>query len=141
MKIKCQTVFDCTCTGVTGHFRAGQIPCVDRSGQAIASHSDWIRSRNQQRNYETLLQIFGLKTQPLDISPPRHTDSVWEFEFSVESPAVFSLTDSTDPLAGLKRDCNGVPMIAEVSDIAQTMSMLECDKNIWFFVINTPTEN
>ncbi len=140
MKIRCRTTFDCTRTGVTGHYRASQVPFVDRSGQPINSQSDWVRSRNQQRNYETLLQIFGLRTQPLDISDPEHTDSVWQFEFSVEAPAVFA-TDSADPLDGLRQDCAGVPMIADVSDVAQHLQMLLPDCNIWVDSINTATEN
>jgi hypothetical protein len=141
MKIKCKTIFDCTCTGVTGHYRASQIPFTDRSGQQIDSQQDWQRSRNQQRNYETLLQIFGLKSQPMDISPPQKVDSFWVFDFVVESGAVFSVTDHADPLAGLKNDCTGVPMIANIEDVTQQLSVLVPDKNIWFDVINTATEN
>jgi hypothetical protein len=141
MKIRCKTVFDCTYTGVTGHYRLSQLPFVDRSGQLISTQAEWIQSRNQQRNYETLLQIFGLRTQPMDITNPEHIDSVWQFEFSVESPAVFGLTDGKDPLAGLKQDCAGVPMIANVSDIAQQLKMLDPDQNIWFDILNTSTEN
>jgi len=144
MKIKCRTAFDCTCTGVTGHFRASQIPFVDRSGQTINNQQDWQRSRNQQRNYETLLQIFGLKTQPQDLTVPALINNHWEFEFTVESGAVFAQTDHTDPLAGLKQDCAGVPMIGNVLDTAQQLTVLSSlgtDQNIWFDVINTATEN
>jgi hypothetical protein len=144
MKIRCRTNFDCTCTGVTGHYRASQVPFVDRSGQTVDNQRDWQRSRNQQRNYETLLQIFGLKTQPLDITTPVKVDDGWEFEFSVESGAVFSLTDHADPLAGLKQDCAGVPMIDQVDHNMQQLSVLSSvgpDQNIWFEILNTPTEN
>jgi hypothetical protein len=141
MKIRCKTNIDCTYTGVTGHYRASQVPFTDRSGQTVSDHAAWLRSRNQQRNYETLLQIFGLKTQPLEITTPEKINNTWQFEFLVESPAVFSLTDSEDPLAGLKQDCQGVPMIDDVADISQQMIVLEPEQNIWFDVINTATEN
>jgi hypothetical protein len=144
MKIKCRTAFDCTYTGVTGHYRASAVPFVDRSGQAINNQQDWQRSRNQQRNYETLLQIFGLKTQPLDLTVPANIDQGWEFEFVVESGAVFAMAGNTDPLAGLKQDCTGIPMIGNVVDTAQQLTMLSAaglDQNIWFDVINTATEN
>ena len=141
MKIRCKTVFDCSCTGVTGHFRPSQLPFVDRNGQSVSSQAEWLRSRNQQRNYETLLQIFGLKTQPLDITAPKKIDQFWQFEFVIESPAVFAAVDSEDPLAGLKQDCTGVPMIADVSDIAQQLKMLDPGQSIWFEILNTPTEN
>jgi hypothetical protein len=144
MKIKCRTVFDCTLTGVTGHYRASQVPFADRSDQTIDNQQHWQRSRNQQRNYETLLQIFGLKTQPLDITTPVKVGNCWEFEFTVESGAVFASTDQTDPLAGLKQDCSGVPMIGNVADTTQQLAVLSSsgpDQNIWFDVINTATEN
>jgi hypothetical protein len=141
MKIRCKTVFDCSCTGVTGHYRTSQLPFVDRSGQTVKTQSEWVQSRNQQRNYETLLQIFGLKTQPLDISAPEKTNNVWQFDFSIESPAVFAVYDDRDPLAGLKQDCVGVPMIADVSNIAQPLELLEPEQNIWFEILNTATEN
>jgi hypothetical protein len=114
---------------------------VDRSGQTVKTQSEWVQSRNQQRNYETLLQIFGLKTQPLDISAPEKTNNVWQFDFSIESPAVFAVYDDRDPLAGLKQDCVGVPMIADVSNIAQPLELLEPEQNIWFEILNTATEN
>jgi hypothetical protein len=140
MKIKCRTTFDCTRTGVTGHYRASQVPFVDQSGQTINNQHDWARGRNQQRNYETLLQIVGLKTQPLDITDPIQVDNSWEFEFSVESGAVFSLTDAADPLAGLRQDCWGVPMIDQVGELSQSLSRLEPEQNIWFEILNTATE-
>lgn len=144
MKIKCKTIFDCTRTGITGHFRSSQVPFVDRSGQLIENQQHWSRSRNQQRNYETLLQIFGLKTQPQDITAPVRHDNKWEFEFAVESSAVFKIANDPDVLAGLKNDCQGVPMVIDVSDASQKMIMLSAaglDQNIWFEVINTATEN
>jgi hypothetical protein len=141
MKIKCRTAFDCTCTGVTGHYRASQIPFVDRSGQPVNNQQDWQRSRNQQRNYETLLQIFGLKTQPQDLTTPEKINNNWEFEFAVDAIEVYALTSHSDPLAGLRQDCQGVPMIDCVTDITQLMSRLEPDQNIWFDVLNTATEN
>jgi hypothetical protein len=117
---------------------------VDRSGQPVNNQQDWHRSRNQQRNYETLLQIFGLKTQPQDLTTPENTDGCWQFEFTVESGAVFAQMDHVDPLAGLKQDCAGVPMIGNVSDVAQQLTVLlmaDADQNIWFDVLNTATEN
>jgi hypothetical protein len=117
------------------------VPFTDRSGQVVDNQQDWQRSRNQQRNYETLLQIFGLKTQPLDITDPVHTDNRWEFEFSVESAAVFAGIDTADPLSGLKQDCDGVPMITDVGDGQQHMTMLSPEHNIFFDLLNTATEN
>ena len=50
MKIQCQTLFDITATGVTGHIKPGRIPFCDLAGNRITDTTEWNRSRNQQRN-------------------------------------------------------------------------------------------
>jgi hypothetical protein len=144
MKIQCRTLFDCSRTGVTGTFRASEIPYQDRAGQMVNNHQDWNRSRNQQRNYETLLQIFGLRTQPQEITQPECRDSVWQFSFESENEGVFGVHHSTDPLAGLKIDCEGVPMMLNLTETSSTVPVLTTQgpqQNIWFDAINTSTEN
>jgi hypothetical protein len=139
MKIVCRTLFDCSYTGVTGHYRPSEIPFVDKLGQQISNQEDWHRSRNQQRNWETLMQIIGLRTQPQSITRPVCQDSKWSFEFIAEATGVYSLTDSPDPLAGLKQDCDGVPMVvglSERSNISPTISVSGVNQNIWFETIN-----
>ena len=144
MKILCRTLFDCSRTGVTGTFRASAIPYQDRAGQMVNNLSDWNRSRNQQRNYETLLQIFGLRTQPQEISQPVHRNGMWEFDFEVETPGVFDVHSNPDSLAGLKIDCEGVPMmlsLTEQSGLTPVLVTQGDQQNIWFETINTSTEN
>ena len=140
MKIVCKTLFDCTYTGVTGNFRAGQIPFVSKAGIEIQDQNDWIKARNQQRNWETLLQIISLNAQPEILTTPKKVNDAWQFEFTVESGDVFGLSGSTDPLAGLKQNCNGVPMITGLEQVNNIDSMLKQDQNIWFDAINTPLE-
>lgn len=143
MKIVCKTFFDCTHTGVTGSFKPSQMPFVDRANQAVNDYTEWNRSRNQQRNLETILQLIGLNAQPMDISIPQCIDAIWEFEFSVESSDVFAINGSTDPLAGLKQNCTGVPMIVNLTEKIKVEPVL-CsqgpDQNIWFRLINTSME-
>jgi hypothetical protein len=144
MKIQCRTLFDCTRTGVTGAFRASEIPYQDRAGQLVDNQQHWHRSRNQQRNYETLLQIFGLRTQPQEITQPVYKNGVWQFSFVSESEGVFETHSNPDPLAGLKLDCDGVPMmlhLTEQSDLAPVLTTQGPQQNIWFETINTSTEN
>jgi hypothetical protein len=144
MKILCQTLFDCSFTGVTGNFRSSALPFRDRTGQLIDNVQDWNRSRNQQRNYETLLQIFGLRTQPMNISQPVKNGNRWEFSFETETESVFGLPGVEDPLHSLKLDCEGVPMVQTLEATALNTSVLSAagtQQNIWFQVINTPTEN
>ena len=139
MKIICRTLFDCSYTGVTGHFRSIDMPFNDRAGQAVENIDDWHRSRNQQRNWETLMQIIGLRTQPQNVTRPEQKDNKWTFEFTAESEGVYSLTDNPDPLAGLKLDCSGVPMVLgldEKTGISATINTNGPKQNIWFETIN-----
>lgn len=139
MKIVCRTLFDCSYTGVTGHFRPSEIPFVDRVGQHITDTATWHRSRNQQRNWETLMQIVGLRTQPHNITRPDCKDGVWTFEFTAEAEGVYSLNDNDDPLAGLKQDCEGIPMVVNLDEhpgIQPTVSVNGSNQNIWFDTIN-----
>ena len=143
MKITCRTLFDCTFTGITGHYRSSEVPFVDRAGQPISDQRDWNHSRNQQRNWETLLQIIGLRTQPQDLTIPTYKDGVWEFEFKSESESVFEMHGNPDLLAGLKSDCEGVPMMLNLQEqprMAPTISISGDDQNIWFSTVNNSLE-
>lgn len=143
MKIICKTLFDCTYTGITGNFKAGQIPFTDRAGQSIQNIASWNKSRNQQRNWETIMQLISLNTQPQDIVPPKCNNGMWQFEFRVESADVFAANNSSDPLAGLKQNCTGVPMITNLNEnnhIEPVLSAQGTDQNIWFEAINITLE-
>jgi hypothetical protein len=143
MKIQCRTLFDCTHTGVTGTFRASEIPYQDRAGQPVTNHAQWHRSRNQQRNYETLLQIFGLRTQPQEITQPELINNMWQFSFVSESEGVFNTHNNPDSLAGLLIDCEGVPMVTNLSEkpgIAPVLITQGDQQNIWFTSINSLLE-
>ena len=139
MKILCRTLFDCSYTGVTGHFRVAEVPFTDRVGQRITDQSEWNKSRNQQRNWETLIQIISLRTQPQDMTIPVNKDGVWEFEFKSESEGVFEIFGNSDPLAGLKADCEGVPMMLHLNEqpeLEPTICISGEGQNIWFETIN-----
>ena len=132
MRISCHTLFDCTFTATTGHYKASQVPFLDRAGQLIENQSDWNHSRNQQRNWETLLQIISLRAQPLDIVYPERQDHAWHFEFTIEAPGVYD-----ENCSELLRDCTGVPMInTSHSDIVPVLSTSGSEQNIWFQLVN-----
>lgn len=140
MKILCQTLFDCTRTGVTGHFKLTAMPFQDHAGQWVKNVADWNHSRNQQRNYETLLQIFGLRAQLFELTNPMCNQGLWEFSFETESDAVYGLSHSDDPLAGLRHDCDGVPMMTGLDENQGTAATLVPQgehANIWFQLLNT----
>jgi hypothetical protein len=143
MKVLCRTLFDCTHTGVTGHLRPQQLPFTTKTGLIINTPEQWNLSRNQQRNWESLLQIVSLRTQPMNVVPPtKHTDG-WHFAFEVESEGVLGSGHGSDNLAGLVGDCEGVPMVTDLEEaevITATLHAQGTNQNIWFSAINTPLE-
>lgn len=101
------TQFDITPTGVKSYRRHSEL-----------SDSEWNYQRNQQRNFETLLQCIGLRCQPMNITPVTtfyiEDQKVWCFQFEVEQEAVF--WKDNDPVGMLKSDCDGVPMIVGLGE-------------------------
>jgi hypothetical protein len=142
MKFACQTQFDITATGVTGHFKSTRIPFQDRSGQTIHDAESWNRSRNQQRNWETITQILSLRTQLFLLTDPiqDQTGTRWMFEFETESDGIYGPSD--DPTLVLRADANGVPMLRELNndpDIETVLITEGSRQNIWFAPISINT--
>jgi len=92
--------------------------------------------RNQQRNFETVLQILGLRTQPMVIRPPEATvvpedmiefwfgdvyhdmeQRVWTMYFSADRPDAYA--DSTNPVGHLLSDFEQVPIITGLDETAR----------------------
>jgi hypothetical protein len=129
-RIRISTTFDCTTTGVTGHYKAAQLPFRDHALQLIDSEHSWLRSRNQQRNYETLMQLANLYTQPMNCSPSEHKNDQWSFEFDTEFDGVFSSGD--DSLGLLKAATSGVPMLDKLDSFQLTTASLLPGVNVFF---------
>lgn len=143
MKIHCRTYFDCSPTGVTGHYRVSSIPFLDFTGKNIENQSQWNYARNQQRNWETINQLISLRTQPNNIEPAKKVKESWEFTFEVEDPFVYSTTGQQEHLGSLIDESNGVPMITGLEETQHTDSTLITsgpDQNIWFTVVNNQQE-
>ena len=135
MKYKCSTRFDITVTGVTGHFKPSRVPFTDRAGAKITDNDSWNRSRNQQRNWETLTQLISLRTQISELTEPVYQSDLWTFEFDTESD-VFH--DGTDSVGVLKADSQGVPMVRDLDNAPEVESILITDgakQNIWFALL------
>lgn len=128
LSIRVTTDFDCRPTGVTGHFRPNILPITDQQGQAVTNQATWLRSRNQQRNWETIMQLISLYTQPLRVSRVRVQNLRWQFDFDADQEEVFRLGD--DPVGRLKQACTGVPVINYVEQ--ELTTLLRPDVNIWF---------
>ena len=135
-QIKCKTLFDITATGVRSNYNSSRIPFTDETGKIISSLDLWQRSRNQQRNWETVNQIISLRTLPYDITDPvKSSDGCWEFEFTIDS--IEAVSTSNNVVGALLQDANGVPMILGLDETLTNRHVL-CpfaeDTNIWFTV-------
>ena len=133
MKIQCQTLFDITATGTTGHVKTSRMPYRDQAGTNITDVKSWNRSRNQQRNWETVTQLISLRTQVDNLQDPVKNQDCWQFEFEVENENLFN--NGADRLAVLKTDCQGVPMLTGLDESINIGTVLVTDKNIWFTVV------
>jgi hypothetical protein len=134
MNIECKTLFDCSATGTTGHYKPGSVPYLDKVGQSIEDLISWSNSRNRQRNWETLLQIVQLRSQIEIVSEPEIRESTWTFVFSVENDHVYG-----EQFLELYHDSRGVPMLTALSETKTKDSMLiiqGANQNIWFRKIN-----
>jgi len=126
--IICYTLIDITKTGMVSNYKPGLPTFVDDAGQIINDADSWTKSRNQQRNFETIVQTIGLRAQPIFLDTPvdeevvlsnyqfgekfngRH--NVWKFKFSVEHLDVF--TKNGTELLALIEDLNFVPCIVNL---------------------------
>lgn len=143
MKIICRTFFDCSATGITGHFRPSQVPFSDHTGSQIQNTRSWNHARNQQRNWETLTQLISLRTQPVSVTSLGQHDGIWSFEFEVESGLVYSTSGQEDDISGLVNECSGVPMVTGLTETLTEETVLITQgtgQNIWFSPINTSME-
>lgn len=136
LRINCHTQFDITATGVKSHFSPGRIPFMDDAGQNIQNIGDWHKSRNQQRNWETINQIIALRTLPEKITIPEHSEQdgikTWQFKFTVENPSTIEMAG--DPVGALIRDCQDVPMLTGLGESNSVGSCLIPGTNIHFEV-------
>lgn len=145
MKIKCYTIFDITRTNVSNRRR-----WLDDS-----VNDNLKLLRNQQTNFETILQIINMRSQPEDITDPvmdrinlavdnrwgkNYTCSdripVWTFSFTVNHTNVF--TDENHSLGKLIQDCSGVPMITELREwpgVTKTLAIDDDYRNIFFEIL------
>jgi hypothetical protein len=133
MRFICKTFFDITATGVTGHYKSSRVPFNDLSHASITDERSWNYARNQQRNWETLTQLIGLRTQIAKLENPIKDKNLWEFEFEVETSYAFGPEENPTEL--LQSDCNGVPMLISLGNKKNLSPMLITngnDQNIWF---------
>lgn len=146
-RIICYTLFDITNTGVLNRNRPseGIDPVL------------WLRQRNTQCNFDTILQAISLRSQPELVSVPikklirfdefknfgssyKQKDNesypMWSFIFEVQHSSVFE--NDYDKLGGLYNDCDRIPMIkcgTEYNMIEPFLNITTEFRNIYFTLI------
>jgi len=109
---------------------------VDITPTGVTRGADNSIERNQQRNWETVLQCISLKAQPLAINPPSivelddvtflnfgdlYTGShrVWTWTWAVEHEGVYDTQKG--PLGALQKDFEQVPIVTYLTETAKFM--------------------
>lgn len=154
MKIICHTLFDITKTDV--NFRS-------RYDTSSSISGDLVKQRNQRSNFETILQIIAMRSQPENITTVTKIDldvkdldqydfgyvyskkylknvksvAVWTFEFDIDRVAVFD--NGISELGYLFEDCQDVPMILNLDETVKLSPHLDVSdesRNIRFVKLN-----
>lgn len=143
-RICCYTLFDITPTGV-----------MNRSKPTEDDVSGWLHRRNTQCNFDTILQVISLRSQPDVVKLPIKVEMTeedferfgflykteelcyyWKFEFEIQHHSVFE--NGIEPLGALYSDCKKVPMIVcegQHKDCPKFLDVSVELKNIVFEVI------
>jgi hypothetical protein len=124
------TLFDLTKSRVLREYFPIVLGFKDAADQSVDTEEEWKRSRNQQRNWETIIQLLSLRAQPNVRIPIKLENqllsqfnfdpmygkraSVWHVIFSVESANLFTI--GTDPTALLRADFDRIPLIAGLTE-------------------------
>jgi hypothetical protein len=124
------TLFDITRTGVLKNYTENFPAFVDDADQLVRNQTEWMRSRNQQRNFETLMQIVSLRAQPIMLENPKKIlasaqslnfgssytgeQSVWAVSFATEHADAYS--HQSNPLGLLLTECHNIPMIVGLTE-------------------------
>lgn len=143
-KIRCYTLFDIEQTGISTRRIPNNIP----QDKAL----EWEQKRNKQCNFDTIVQVISLRTQPEEITKPvkatvdfkesekfgflfeqEEQQSVWSFDFVISHQNAYN--DGIQELGYLYQDCDGVPMIKGLSEWDKLPNFLDSTpelRNIYF---------
>ena len=121
----CYTLVDITKTGIVSIYKPSPI-FLDDVGNLIVDQQTWNDSRNQQRNWETAVQIISLRAQPMFLEESKMikdvdftttkfgteytgTAHVWSFNFGFENQGI--------PVESLKQDIDSIPIIIGLNEM------------------------
>jgi len=143
-RIKCYTLFDITNSGVRQRNKPPEGVDLEK----------FIYQRNTQNNFDTILQLISLRSQPEIYSYPNkqfiNTEEftefgffyieeklpIWVFEFEVHHHSVFD--DGIETLGYLYSDCDNVPMVKCGTEYQKLDNLLDINpetKNIHFEIL------
>lgn len=147
-RIKCYTLFDITRTGIFN--RKAPI------NYNIEELKEWEYKRNSQSNYDTILQIISLRSQPennTDVTKQKinfkefsnfgflfeeeEDQTCWSFEFIINHRNVFH--DGINELGALYSDADGVPILKLGNEWEKLPNFLDTSpelKNIHFEILD-----
>lgn len=140
-RLICYTLFNITQTGV-----------LNRSKPNTSDTQDWIEKRNTQCNFDTILQVISLRSQPEVVKIPvkkeltesiinkfgyyynlTQQDYFYTFEFEIQHSSVFE--NGIQQYGALYNDCSNVPMIRCDNQHISLPEMLDITnelRNIYF---------
>ena len=134
LQVRCTTRFDITVTDVRNNFSRSRLPFHDATGFLIQDLTSWNRSRNQQRNWETINQIISLRILPENITKSykitQNSESWWVFEFLVVQVAAIEF--DKNPVGMLYKDCQDVPMLTGLDEDVGQQGRLIPKVNVYF---------
>jgi len=140
-RIRCFTLFDITETGVANRNKPDN------------NDKMWLHKRSTQCNFDTILQVISLRSQPEVVAKPSRveisnfdyfgfvyekteTSRCWTFDFEIQHSSVFQ--DGISELGALYNDCDKVPMILlddQSELITSSLNISPELKNIYFEVV------
>jgi len=127
-----KTLVDISPTGIISEYRENvQLPFVDDLKNIINNQETWSISRNEQRNWETVVQCVSLRAQPVMLSEPvvenvsvtsldfgyKGKQDVWTFDFGFETPDIY--LDDNDPVKLLNEQLNIIPILTGLKETAE----------------------
>jgi len=123
------TTFDITNTNIIRRYNKILLTA------SITNEDEYNTAKKQQTNFETIMQVISLRTQPTIIHKPKtyikNKKKYWAFDFTVEFDNVYY--DGKDNIGLLKSDCNNTPMINKLTSKISD-NYLQVNKNIFLEV-------
>ena len=131
-KYQIKTLIDISATGIISEYRSDvPMPFVDDLKNIINDRETWSISRNEQRNWETLVQCISLRAQPIMLGESavenisvasldfgyKGKQNVWTFDFGFETADIF--TDSGDPVKLLIEQLDVIPILTGLKETAE----------------------